>query len=168
MRWLRVDVHRASVVCCRKSSSAASRTYSRPGRCCPTQRAAGRAAAAQRPGQQRAGRGASRPWLHALSTRARTRCCQYIAHTGRGFQRAGEHICAPLNAARLGGDAAPKGWRIRVPPPLHLVAVCERIVHARGAAALTQNLVTWQRGQDDFLTPVRKLLPWERDIARAM
>ena len=45
---------------------------------------------------------------------------------------------------------------------------CQGIVHARGVAALTRNLVTWQRGQDDFLTPVRKLLPSERDIARLM
>ena len=96
------------------------------------------------------------------------RWVQYIAHAGRGFQRAGEHICAPLNTARLGGDAAPKGWRIHVPPPLHLVAVCEKIVHARGAAALTRILVTWQRVQDDFVTPIRKLLPSERDIARLM
>ena len=159
---------RVSVVCGRKSSSAGSRTYYRPGTCCPMQRAAGRAAAGQRPGQQRAGRGASRPWLHALSTRARTRCCQYIAHARRGFRRAGEHICAPLNAARLDGDAAAIGWRMRVPPRLHLTAVREGIVHAGGAAALTQNLVTWQRGQDDFVAPVRKLLPSERDIARAM
>ena len=43
-------------------------TYYRPARRCPTQKAAGRADAAQRPGQQRAGCGASRPWLHALST----------------------------------------------------------------------------------------------------
>ena len=46
--------------------------------------------------------------------------------------------------------------------------LCEGIVHARGAAALTQILVTWQRGQDDNLAPVRKLLPRERDIARLM
>ena len=90
-----------------------------------------------------------------------------MAHAGRGFQRAGEHTCAPLNNARLGGDAA-NGRRIRVPPPLHLVAVCEGIVHARGAAALTQILMTWQRVQDDFVAPVRKLLPRERDIARLM
>ena len=114
---------------------------------------------------------ASRLWSESpLAARAehsaRTRCRQYIAHAGRGFRRAGEHICAPLSAARLDGDAAAKGWRMRVPPPLHLVALCEGIVHARGAAALTQNLVTWQRVQDDFLTPVRKLLPRERDIAR--
>ena len=166
MRWLRVDVLRVSVVCGRESSSAGSRTLYRPGTCCPTQRAAGRAAAAQRPGQQRAGSGASRPWLHALSTYAHTCCGQYIAHAGRGVRRVGEHICAPLKRRQLDGDAAANRWRIRVPPPLHLVAVCERIVHARGAAALTRNLVTWQRGQDDFVTPVRKLLPSERDIAR--
>ena len=117
---------------------------------------------------------ASRSWsesslaARADYTRSRTRCCQYIAHAGRGFQQAGEHTCAPLNAARLGGDAAAHGWRIRVPPPLHLTAVCEGIVHARGVAALTQILVTWQRGQDDILAPVRKLLPSERDIARLM
>ena len=121
-----------------------------------------------RPGQQRAGSGASRPWLHALSTYAHTCCGQYIAHAGRGFRRVGEHICAPLKRRQARQRRSANGWRIRVPPPLHLVAVCEGIVHARGAAALTRNLVTWQRGQDGFLTPVRKLLPWERDIARAM
>jgi len=73
-----------------------------------------------------------------------------------------------LNAARLGRDAAAKGWRIHAPPPLHLTAVREGIVHARGAAAFTQILVTWQRVQDGFLAPVRKLLPSERDIARLM
>jgi len=55
-----------------------------------------------------------------------------------------------------------------VPPPLHLTVKREGIVHVRGAAALTQILVTWQRGQDEFVTPVRKILPSERDIARAM
>ena len=141
MRWPRVDVHRASV-------DMRSREFERWQSHLMSSRKvlpdAGRAAAAQRPGQQRAGRRASRPWLHALSTRARTRCGQYIAHAGRGFQRADGHTCAPLNVASLGGDAAAQGWRIRVPPPLHLMPLKE-IVHARGAAALTQILVTWQR-----------------------
>ena len=104
----------------------------------------------------------------AETTCARIRCCQHITHAGRGFQRAGEATCTPLNAARLGGDAAANSWRNRVPPPLHLITVREGIVHTRGAAALTRILVTWQRVQDDFLAPVRKLLPSERDIARLM
>ena len=57
---------------------------------------------------------------------------------------------------------------MRVPPRLHLTAVREGIVHAGGAAAITPNLVTWQRGQDDFVARIRKILPRKRDIARLM
>ena len=116
---------------------------------------------------------ASRTWSESfLAARAEhTRSYTLLSvHSARktGLSGAGEHICAPLNAARLDGDAAANGWRMRVPPRLHLTAVREGIVHAGGAAAITQNLVTWQRGQDDFVARIRKLLPRKRDIARLM
>ena len=38
----------------------------------------------------------------------------------------------------------------------------------RGAAAFTQILVTWQRGEDVILRRGRKLVPWHCDLARAM
>ena len=39
---------------------------------------------------------------------------------------------------------------------------------ARGAAALTQNLVTWQQGQGAIVARGRNVVPWDRDIARPM
>ena len=81
-----------------------------------------------------------------------------------------EHSCTIPRLVVVCGATATLagGWGIRVPPRLHLTTMREGIVHARGAAAITQNLVTWQRVQDDFVTPIRKLLPSERDIARLM
>ena len=38
----------------------------------------------------------------------------------------------------------------------------------RGAAAFTQILVTWQRGEDVIVARGRKLVPWHCDLARAM
>ena len=46
--------------------------------------------------------------------------------------------------------------------PSQLGAV--RVKNARGAAAFTQILVTWQRGQADFVARIRKAVPWKRDL----
>ena len=168
MRWPRVDVHRASVdvrsreferwqshlISSRKVLPDANSRW--PGGSSPAARPA-----------------ASRSWSESpLAARAEHKR-SYTLLSVHSACRAGlparkrAHMSA-ANAVRNGGDAADQGWRIRVLPLLFVTAVREGIVHARGAAALTQILVTWQRGQDDFVAPVRKLLPWERDIARLM
>ena len=67
----------------------------------------------------------------------------------------------------LGGNAgiaAACGCHICTPPLLHLNSAQVRMKNARGAAALTQILVTWQRGQDDFVARIRKAVPWKRDL----
>ena len=167
MRWPRVDVHRASV-------DMRSREFERwqshlisSRKVLPdaNSRWPGGSSTAARP------RAASRSWSESpLAARAEHKRSYTLlsVHSAcrAGLPAADGHTCAPLNVASLGGVAAAQGWRIRVPPPLS--SCVKEIVHARGAAALTQILVTWQRGQDDFVAPVRKLLPWERDIARLM
>ena len=79
------------------------------------------------------------------------------AHLRAAERRQARRRCSTKRLAHPCTAAAPSRRR-----------VCEGFVHARGAAALTRILVTWQRVQDDFLAPIRKLLPSERDIARLM
>ena len=95
--------------------------------------------------------------------------CQHRGTTAQAFEPADELTCPLSRIAVLDGDAAACSLHDRRLPRLHLhVGACAEDDHGRGAAALTQILVTWQRGQDEFVARGRKVVQWERDIARLM
>ena len=125
MRWPRVDVHRASVdVRSREFERWQSHLISSR-KVLPdaNSRWPGGSSTAARPA-------ASRSWSESpLAARAEHKRSYTLlsVHSAcrAGLPAADGHTCAPLNVASLGGVAAAQGWRIRVPPPLHLIAVRE-------------------------------------------